>query len=295
VPCSTGWNESVAVAVAVAAVEAATSVAQSASAAVTARRIVLWALLTAVILLAAHGLRDQIARSLASRLQLQERLGELTLIQDRDRIAASMHDQVISRLFAAGMTVQGAAAMTTDPENRRRLQHSVSEPDEAIALLRNAIFGLSARYQEPAGLRQQMLNLCQALDPQPEVEFAGPIDSGLTAEAQERLLVLLREAMTLLGADGVVTFVSAVADRNRLAIRLTARMPAEAAAEIGYLRQRAQAAGGDLDAIPAPGALELIWQFPADVTDAADADGEAASRPLPHRGRRAPDRLGHEH
>jgi signal transduction histidine kinase len=268
------WGESVVVAAAVVAVEAATSVAQSAPASVTARRVVLWALLSAVILVAAHRLRDGIARSHARSIELQDELRELTVARDRDRIAAGLHDQVISRLFAAGMTVQGAMAMITDAEARRRLEQAVTELDEAIVLLRHAIFGLSARPRETTGLRQRVLDLCGALDSGPEIELVGSIDSALTAEAEERLLALLREALTILGTDGSVTAISVATDAQWLTVGLTARVAA-GDDQISYLRERAQVADGDLAAGPDSGSLRLTWRFAANVTKAAGTETRA--------------------
>ncbi len=253
---------------AVVAVEAATSVAQNAAASVTARRVVLWALLTAVILVAAHRLRDEIARSHGRSIELEAELPELTVAQDRDRIAAALHDHVISRLFAAGMTVQAAMGMITNAEARRRLEQSVTELDEAIVLLRHAIFGLSARPLETTGLRQRVLDLCGALDAEPEVEFAGSIDKALTTEVEERLLTLLREALTILGTDGSVTAISVATDGQWLTVGLTARVLATADDQISYLRERARVAAGDLDAIPASGSLRLTWRFAGHFTDA---------------------------
>jgi hypothetical protein len=47
-----------------------------------------------------------------------------------------------------------------------------------------------------------VLEACQALDPVPEVSFSGTVDQALTAEDQDRLLALLREAFTLIGPAG---------------------------------------------------------------------------------------------
>ena len=55
--------------------------------------------------------------------RLHARVQELALAEDRARIARDLHDTVIQRLFATGLSLQGAAALvTTDPtEAARRL------------------------------------------------------------------------------------------------------------------------------------------------------------------------------
>ena len=47
--------------------------------------------------------------------QLETRLRDVTVLAGRDRIAADLQDKVIQRIFAAGLTVQGGATLTTDP------------------------------------------------------------------------------------------------------------------------------------------------------------------------------------
>ena len=86
---------------------------EPAPAAVLARRLLLWTLLGALVSVATHGLRDRIRRSQRATLTLQQQLREATVVADRDRIAASLKDQVIQRVFAAGLTLQGAMARST--------------------------------------------------------------------------------------------------------------------------------------------------------------------------------------
>ncbi len=74
--------------------------------------------------------------------QLQRRRDEISILEDRQRIAADLHDGVIQRLFAAGMFLQGSAAGTTDPDARGRLDAAVETMDGAIKDLRTSIHEL---------------------------------------------------------------------------------------------------------------------------------------------------------
>ena len=47
--------------------------------------------------------------------RLHARVGELALLEDRERIARDLHDTVIQRLFATGLSLQGASGCPTDP------------------------------------------------------------------------------------------------------------------------------------------------------------------------------------
>ena len=68
-------------------------------------------------------------------------------------------------------------AMGTQTEVRRRVEDSISDLDDAIRLLWQAIFGLENQ-MAPQGLRHQILQLCAGVSPVPEITFAGPAPPG---------------------------------------------------------------------------------------------------------------------
>ena len=199
--------ESACVVAAIVAAEIVISVVQSAPDAVIVRRVLLWGALGALLAVATHGLRDSIRRSQEATARLQERVGELMVVQDRDRLAADLQSGVVQRIFAAGLSLQSVLAMATQTEVRRRVEASVADLDDAIRLLRQAIFGLENR-MAPEGLRHQVLQLCADVSPVPEITFAGPVDEALPPEDAEGLLEMLRTAVGLLGTPGGQTSIS---------------------------------------------------------------------------------------
>ena len=72
-----------------------------------------------------------IVLELAERRQDAERL---SIFEDRDRIARDLHDQVIQRLYASGMKLQGTLPNSV-----------VDDLDQTITDIRAAIFSLQAR------------------------------------------------------------------------------------------------------------------------------------------------------
>jgi signal transduction histidine kinase len=201
------WD-SAAVVVAIVAVEIVVSLVPAAApAGVILRRVIFWASLGALISVATHGLRQSIQRSQDRTAQLQSRLRELTVLADRDRIAADLRDKVIQRIFAAGLTLQSAASQTAERDVRTKIGTTVTELDQTVRMLRDAIFGLEQRPGE-RGLRQQIMDLVGGFSPAPEISFSGPVDTALTAAAQEELLSRLTAA---LGPDGRAAGASQVA------------------------------------------------------------------------------------
>jgi signal transduction histidine kinase len=134
--------ESVWVLAAIVAAEAVISMVQSAPSVTLLRRMVLWAVLGTVVMLAAHGLRERIRRAHERTTALQEQLHQLTVDQDRNRIAADLGATVIQRLCAAGLDLHSAATRVTDEPARQRLLNGVSELDQAIRQLRTTVYDL---------------------------------------------------------------------------------------------------------------------------------------------------------
>ncbi|WP_088281060.1 GAF domain-containing sensor histidine kinase [Kineosporia sp. A_224] len=66
----------------------------------------------------------------------------LAVLQDRDRIAQDLHDLVIQRLFAVGLSLQAAGNLARVPEVAKRLARAVDDLDDTIKDVRRTIFQL---------------------------------------------------------------------------------------------------------------------------------------------------------
>ena len=171
--------------------------------AVIGRRVLLWGALGALISVATHGLRSRIRRTHDESAGLQAQLREVSLLRDRDRIAADLQDKVIQRIFAAGLALQSASAISSDAEVRRRIDACTDDLDDVLRTLRDTIFGLERRLQG-RGLRQEILDLCGDLSPVPEISFAGPVDGALHPGTAAELVELLREAIGLVSPQAML-------------------------------------------------------------------------------------------
>ncbi|MBW0122948.1 sensor histidine kinase, partial [Pseudonocardia oceani] len=67
---------------------------------------------------------------------------EAAVLDDRDRIGADLHDHVIQRLFAAGLSLQGIAAAIGPGEARDRTTAVIGDIDATISQIRTSVFQL---------------------------------------------------------------------------------------------------------------------------------------------------------
>lgn len=119
------------------------------------------------------------------------------LYEDRDRIARDMHDHVIQRLFATGMSLQ-SAARTGDEALKARLDVAVDELDAAIKDIRHTIFALH-RAPGSRSLTTEITTICRdasvTLGYPPDLRLSGRTDAVPEPVAAD-LLAVLREGLS---------------------------------------------------------------------------------------------------
>ena len=132
--------------------------------------------------------------------RLLARVRDLTLVEDRERIAADLHDTVIQRLFATGLGLQSAVRAIADPAAARRVQEAVDELDKTIRQIRSTIFALESPRAPGRGLRDEILALATesaaSLGFQPTLHVDGAVDKSVDDEIGTQLLAMLREALS---------------------------------------------------------------------------------------------------
>jgi signal transduction histidine kinase len=198
---------------------------------------------------------------------------QMAVFEDRDRIAKDLHDLVIQRLYATGMSLQGVTSLIRVPEVADRVSTSVDALDDTIREIRSAIFALQTRSEaKPAAVRARILFVAQemgsALGFPPSLQLDGTLDSVLPEEITENLLTALREALSNAarhsGASQVDVTVTA-GDELVLVVRDNGVGIAPGGRRSGLrnLEQRAAALGGSMMTGPADGGgTELVWRVP---------------------------------
>jgi two-component system, NarL family, sensor histidine kinase DevS len=160
------------------------------------------------------GSRVGLALDLARVRELHE---QNLLFTDRERIARDLHDLVIQRLFAAGLSIQSLRRFTMDPVAHERIAAVTSELDDTIRKLRDTIYSLRTGEDEREPLTGRILRVVEessrSYPVTPTVNIAGPVDGTVPDNVAGHLLSVLSEALSNAlrhsGADDVHVTVTA--------------------------------------------------------------------------------------
>lgn len=212
---------------------------------------------------------DQAA--LAWRLATAQRqMREVEILTDRDRIARDLHDHVIQRLFAVGLTLQGAAPRARVPAVRESIYSSIDDLQEIIQEIRSAIFDLHAGPSRATGLRHRLDKVIDQLAIpalHTTVQDTGPlsvVDTVLANHAEAVLREAVSNAVRHANATSLAINVS-VEDDVRVEVVDDGVGISGDITESGLrnLRQRADDAGGEftVENMPTGGTL-LRWSAP---------------------------------
>ncbi|MET4144789.1 GAF domain-containing protein [Arthrobacter sp. UYCo732] len=154
-----------------------------------------------------------LALELARAHRMREQLAVFT---DRDRIARDLHDIVIQRLFAAGLSIQSLRHVITGDSAARTLQTVTAELDETIRELRNTIYSLSDSGMNRVLLSSRVLQAVRtggrSLPFVPLLTLTGPIDAIRDEETALNILAVITEGLSNAvrhsGADSIGVSVS---------------------------------------------------------------------------------------
>jgi len=215
--------------------------------------------------------------------RLHQRAGEMAVYEERDRLARDLHDGVIQRLFAIGLSLQGLTISQTGRSVAADIATVVEDIDETIRQVRATIFELG-RAGRGQGIRTAVLDLVDELQPvlgfAVPVDIIGPIEAAVSDEVADQLLATLREALTNVGKHARATeasvTMSLVGGDCRLEVRDNGRGIGDGPTRTGGLglknmHSRAEELGGRFGVHRAPrGGTVVLWQVPAHTGDVAD-------------------------
>ncbi|MGW3230331.1 GAF domain-containing sensor histidine kinase [Kitasatospora sp. NPDC001095] len=212
-----------------------------------------------------------VALELAERRRDSE---QIALLRERDRIARDLHDLAIQRLFATGMTLQGATRFIDHPEATTRVLRAIDDLDETARTIRATIFGLRLRESGPAasGLRARIVEVvdraARSLGFAPDLRMSGLIDVTVPDEVADAAVAVLEEALSNASRHARAGAVDVtVAADDELTVTVTddgVGLPESGRRSgLANLSERASTLNGTFTARTRPeGGTELVWQVP---------------------------------
>jgi signal transduction histidine kinase len=179
------------------------------------------------------------------------------LLDERERIAADLHNTVVQRLFGIGLSLQGVLAEIGNGRAAERIRATVDEVDRTINRIRSALFPLQPSAPPPArNPRDRVLDAVTELVPgmgvEPDVRFSGLLTGVMAPDLVEDLVAVVRGALQDVARRGRATTVSVdlVQDRDGLVVHVRDDDAEGAGAATGKaaadLRRRAERHGGTL-------------------------------------------------
>ena len=195
----------------------------------------------------------------------------LLVLQDRERIARDLHDHVIQRLFAAGLTLEGLAG-SLEPAAASRVVAVVDDLDVTIRQIRTLIFRLQSsegRHSARSVVLQVAAEAGPVLGFEPAVAFDGPVDTAVDDELVGEVAAVCREALSNAArharAGHAAVTVSASATGLTVLVRDDGVGPGSSRRRSGLanLERRAVRLGGCCQLTTATGGgTELRWSVP---------------------------------
>ncbi|MGV0871248.1 sensor histidine kinase [Mycolicibacterium sp. XJ879] len=200
----------------------------------------------------------------------QRQTRELSILTDRDRIARDLHDHVIQRLFAVGLSLQGVVPRARVPEVKQRLLDCVDDLQQVIQEIRTAIFDLHGSPVDSTRLRQRLdaaVAQFSSSSLRTSVQYAGPL-SVVDADLADHAEAVVREAVSNAVRHANATTLSisvVVADELTIEVIDNGRGFSDDVARSGLynLRKRATDMGGTFSVHRAPDqGTVLRWSAP---------------------------------
>jgi signal transduction histidine kinase len=221
------------------------------------------------------GLPASFAEQAALALQVaqaREDQQRLAVFEDRDRIGRDLHDLVIQRLFAVGLSLQSTSRLTTQPEVAKRLNTAVDDLDATIKDIRRSIFALGSM-DDAADIQAEVTRMVDraagTLKFRPSLRFEGPVRTRISSAVAPDLLAVLGEALSNASRHANATAVEVlVSAGDMIALVVSdngAGLPANVSESgLRNMRLRAEQRGGSCAVTSAPGAgTRVEWAVPA--------------------------------
>jgi len=195
----------------------------------------------------------------------------LVIFEDRDRIGRDLHDLVIQRLFAIGLSLENTVRRVEKPDVAQRVAAAVDDIDATIKDIRRSIFALSAAHDSPdlrRTVHEVVERAAESLQFAPTLRFVGPVNAGVGDSVAPEMLAVLGESLSNVvrhAAADKVDVLLEIGDTVALTVADNGKGIGDDARRSGLqnMQDRAERLGGSCRIDTAPGAGTTVrWEVP---------------------------------
>jgi signal transduction histidine kinase len=159
---------------------------------------------------------------------LRSNMRELTLSEERERLARDLHDTVIQRLFGVGLALQTSLPSIVDDNVRERINNVLDELDITIHEIRTTIFEIDQdRTTGGQTLEERVYALSAEIESRlgvlADVKIAADIDHDVGPQCAQHCVQALREILSNVVRHSQATSVDITVDTNDDLIEVVVR------------------------------------------------------------------------
>ena len=146
--------------------------------------------------------------------RLRERLRDMAVLEERERISKELHDGVIQSIYSVGLSLQGSLSMLDrDPETvTKRVSDSIAELDNVVRDVRTYIFELQPKMVEEHGLAAAIESLAREYEVNTlahvELRLDDSACDALPSADQVQMVQIVREILSNIARHANATEVS---------------------------------------------------------------------------------------
>ena len=159
--------------------------------------------------------------------RLRSNTRELTLSEERERLARDLHDTVIQRLFAVGLALQISLPAIVNDEVRARINKVLDELDTTIHEIRTTIFEIDQDHPVDESLEERVHALTSEVESRlgvlAVVKVAPGIDDDLETQCAHHSVQALREMLSNVVRHSQATAVEVKVDTDGELIEVIVR------------------------------------------------------------------------
>lgn len=204
----------------------------------------------------------------------RENQARLAVFEDRDRIARDLHDLVIQRLFAIGLTLENTGRLLDNLEAGERVNRAVEDIDATIKDIRRTIFSLNVPPDAPAvrkEIEHVLADAASRLGFAPTFRTSGPVETLIPDNLRTPIVAVVSEAVSnaVRHAAPRTVVVNLSVGEGEVVVDVTddgvGFDPADLARESGVanMRHRAEQLGGSCALWSTPGGgTKVSWRAP---------------------------------